>query len=727
VVVLEWLVGAAHNSSNWFRGKGVDEGLWVAAVFVVWLLAALAGARVFALLVSPGRKSELGETGWQRIIRIGFLMILCGAAAWTTVGTTGLGDPATTARTLPQLLAVTAVIAVTAGIVMLALGLGQRLRLHINVTGVDGKTDTVKSAYVAARMEALGTSRPRGLEFPHATDVANLPETALSTAAASDSKIAAALLSVFRTVAFIIPWEAEVFIVDSTTSAVTLRRNGRRFDSQLISTSLLLPDNPKNEAADVERAMLTSAAAYILYSLSTIYPALNEGMSGAKNWRGVAAQILATTVPWNKDPQTSTELLARAVDEDPHNLAAWLGYLVKRTGSYGTPKTLEWVLRSLKDLKKELDTLGDAEIALKIRLLRTLTIFSTNLRIQLLSKPEDPESDFKRMKRIAEASSDAHTYATLLLDSVEKASNNARQPRLQEYAQRIRPMTAALYLHVVNLQASTMCAPPEKSEQRESWARRWLWDPVDADPSPRDITDDDMFYLSSPRFHYDRACALLEEDATSLLKPLAHLEFALSLQELRSGAESDPSLKPVHKTAEFAALIEKKVSVSSLTALAEYSEKLASDGIRFASDFVARKDNKRQLAETLKVTEPAVDWMRSICVLAENCPTQEVAASWTNLLTDEGINDGISLNTFVAGLETSNEASRASSARMVRRAEIASVQVPTQEDLRSWAKRVPALETTNESASGNGAEIQYAALILPHARWMNHRRAVTHK
>lgn len=701
-----WLLAAAHNSSDWLRGKLVDEGLWVVAVFFVWLVASLVASRVIALFVWPSMKSGISERVWSCFALIGLLLVLLGVGIWTLVGTVVAPREADF-----NSLILFAVCAVIAGIIMLGLGLGQRLRLQINVTGSDAKTDPVKSAYLVARMEALGTSRPRGLEFPHGTDIAHLPETALSSATTDESKIVAAILTMFRSVAFIIPWKAEVVIVDSATAAVTLRRNGRRFDSQLISTSFLLPDNPSYKAADVERAVLTAAAAYILFSLSRVYPSLKEGMSGATNWRGVAAQVLATTVPWNKDPQTSLQLLATAVDEDPRNLAAWLAYLVKRTGFYGTPETLDWVRGSLKTLKDALDELGVKEIALNMRLLRTLTIFSTNLRVQLenlKSGKSDPEKQ-ELQGRIEKVTREALDHVSSLVDKVEDASSMSRQRMLQEYAQRIRPLTAALYLHVVNLQVPS----PEKAEEQESranldkakdreeWAKKWIWNPTDPKAGPKEIPDEEMFYLSSLRFHYDRACALLEENRENHLKPLAHLELALSLTDLRTGAESDPSLQPIREEEQFEAIIEKKVRITSLTALEGTSKKLAAEGIRFASDFVARIDGDRQLSDSLKVAEYTVKWMRGICELAEGCPQRQIAADWTNLLTDEGINNAECLRTFVAALGQNDIASKASCARMNRRAEIASIKAPEKTDFDRWAESISTPETPAHAAAFN--------------------------
>lgn len=665
-----WFVDAAQNSSGWLRGKLVDEGLWVLAVFVFWSVTSLVAARVLALCVWPRKQSKLGDKNWL-ITACGFVLILLGTATWTLIGTV---DPVPAFDVLVSF----AVGSVVAGMIMLGLGLGQRLRLQINVIGPDGTTSAVKSAYVAARMEALGTSRPRGLEFPHGTDVANLPETALSTAATHESKIAAALLSIFRSVAFITPWKADVVIVDSETAAVTLRRNGRRLDSQLISSSLLLPDSPKRKAADVDRAVLTTAAAYILFSLSKVYPKLEEGMSGATNWRGVAAQVLATTLPWKNDTEASLELFARAVDEDPGNLAAWLGYLVKRTGSYGTPETLEWVLKKLKTLKIAVDHLDrdqEKEIALRVRLLRTLTIFHTNYRIQL---PKDEESKQKRIM----AAREALHFASSLMDVIDRALSSKHQPpSMQDYVTRIRPLAASLYLHVLALvqqdTPSPISSPAE--QERVELANSWM---------PKEIpeTEPKETEMSSLRFHYDRACALLEEDAKKHPQPLAHLEFALSLKELRSDAESDPSLRPVRKTDRFAALTDKRVRITSLSALKSHSEQLAADGIRFASEFVARKDGDNQLSASLKVAEDTVKWMRGICELSEGCFERELAAEWTNLLTDEGINNAAALRDLV---RRGDGAFGASHARITRKAEIASVAAPTKDDLRLWASEMP--------------------------------------
>lgn len=114
-----------------------------------------------------------------------------GSAGWTLVGTTG------SEFVVPWVANVGAVLALL-GVITLAAGLALWLRLQVNVVGPGGGASPVQSSYVAARMAALGSSRPRGLLFPHGTDISNLPENALITADNAGSKIAASILALLR-------------------------------------------------------------------------------------------------------------------------------------------------------------------------------------------------------------------------------------------------------------------------------------------------------------------------------------------------------------------------------------------------------------------------------------------------------------------------------------------------------------------------------------------------
>lgn len=77
--------------------------------------------------------------------------------------------------------------------------------------------------------------------FHTARTHSNLPENALVTADNAGSKIAASILALLPILTAVVPWKAEVFIVDKTTAAVTLRRNGRQIESELLAIPTLLP------------------------------------------------------------------------------------------------------------------------------------------------------------------------------------------------------------------------------------------------------------------------------------------------------------------------------------------------------------------------------------------------------------------------------------------------------------------------------------------------------
>lgn len=701
-LILGMVADAARNSSDWLRGFA-DPGLWVVAVFGVWAGASLVAGRLLALGFPTGwtqrRKQGLGagvpgkqppsarsefvrsaSRTFQRnvfegrgLVLVGVPLILIGSAGWTLVGTTG----ATAVR--PEVAALGAGLDILA-VLTLAAGLALRLRLQVKVVGADGVTSPVQSSYVAARMAALGSSRPRGLLFPQGTDTANLPENALSTAGTATSKLAASILALLRVLTSVTPWKAEICLVDKQTAAVTLRRNGSQNDSALLSTATLLPPNSSPSDPDSERALLTAAAAFILFQLSRAYPKLGYGLAGAEQWQSVAAQVLATTPPWSSDPKTSAELFARAVNFDPKNLAAWLGFLATGIGSYGSHPTLRRSLPLLEKVLKELNRREQLDLpelpkpdgllrdplpeeALRIRVLRTLTILTNNQRLL--------EEDSCRKQETVRQSLE---YASQLMESVRSASKPKKEwAHLNEYARRMQPLAASLYVHVWNLQSSK----PDN--------QGWLplangWKP--AEPG--------MTALATLRYHYDEACARLEESEDQHKDTaLDHLELALALQELRFGAASDPSFRSLRRNHEsrFASLVDNAPRIVSLNALKGHSEKLTSVGMRFASDFLTRDGTSgdENLAKTLEVPKETIAWMRGVCKLAEECPDPMMSVDWTNLLTDEGIDNPQALHALV---ESHGHFYDTRYARIIRNAERSSVDAPNREDLQDWDSKL---------------------------------------
>lgn len=670
-----WVTEAAQNSNDWLR-RIADPGIWVLAVFCVWAGASLIAARLLALVIPIRWMPSVDEDIRKLLTPVGVILIIPGSVLWTLVGTTGKNS------FLPGV-APLAVCLDLLGMLALAFGLALRLRLQVKVVGSDGVTSPVHSSYVAARMAALGASKPRGLLFPHGTDTAHLPESALSTADTTTSKIAASILSLIRILTSVIPWKAEIVIVDKETGTVTLRRNGTQVESELIAISALLPNDSNRSAADADRALLTAAAAFILFHLSEAYPKLRYGLAGAEQWQSVAAQVLATTPPWRNDPKISAELFARAVDYDPKNLAAWLGFLAKRIGSYGSPETLKRGLPLLQSVLQELNMRENLKIeplpdpkgkvrgptpeeALRIRILRTLTIFTNNGRVL--------ENDPTKQKQ---AAMQALEYASQLMEAVQSALKRTKDlSHLNEYADRIKPLAGSLYIHVCKLREK------EKPAKENDW-----WDKAhEWKPKGKERKDTELGTL---RYYYDEACARLEEKPGNkgAASALGHLELALALQELRYGVASDPSFKPLRHNPLFASLVDNAARIASFSALTGHSEKLTAVGVRFASDFLTRNsaEGDKSLAQTLQVPIQTITWMRGVCELAEGCPDPVMAVDWTNLLTDEGVDNPTALRALVKG---SNPSFGTRFARIVRNAERSSVEAPTEKDLGIWASRL---------------------------------------
>lgn len=660
---IEWLVGAARNLGEWLR-PFVDPGLWVISTFCLCLGILLIVARLVGLTVGPKTRWTASERWWFWYTSAGLGLILTASILWTIAGTTGL-------RPSHGLLVGLAAVLASGGVAVFGRGLGQRLRIRVTVVDKAGSPSSVGSSYVAARMEAMGTSRPAGLLFPHGSDAANLPEGALSTMDTDQSKFVAALLAVLRGLASVTPWRAEIALVDVDTATVSVTRNGRRVDSELISKSAFLagpPDaNKANESMLGERVLLASAAAFLLFRLSRSYPRLEAGLAGTSRWKSLAFQILAATSPWSQDPDISKELFARAVDEDPGNRSAWLGYLVQHSGSFGSSKTitpladrLERLWKSIQDIPRSREN----EIALRIRLLRTITLCYTNSLMIL--PPDSNRSD---------ALQRAGFFAGELMREVDRArAVSTTQPMLTAYIDRMRPLAGSLYMHVLMLQKpddsslSKVSHQPVADELYEL-AKKW-------------VPDD--YVLASLRFQYDRACDLLEEDPRNADAALPHLELALGLKELRGSAVSDPSLRALRENLRFASLIDSTAKIRNLRALRMHADKLAADGIRLASEFLARdgENDDAHLASSLSVPVETVQWMRKICELEQCCPEPRLAVEWTNMLTEEGIDSLEMLQVFLSGKP--DEVDEVAE-RMNHQAGLSSVAAPSITDLYTWA------------------------------------------
>jgi hypothetical protein len=224
---------------------------------------------------------------------------------------------------------------VVMGLLITSAGFGQNLRLQIEAQDQDGRTSAASTDYLLARMLTLGDEQPRGLRVSLShVSLSSLDSESLRALPAGP--IVATFSRLLYTLRPDLTWRARVTEVDCNRISVTLTRNGRHAESTIFSRlDLGLPalddrggDAALETAKDRAHAqLLTGAAAYILVHLSQVHGKLRGYLSGARSWKAVTLQVIATSRSLIDTPGLQLPLLARAVNEDPWDLAARFDYL----------------------------------------------------------------------------------------------------------------------------------------------------------------------------------------------------------------------------------------------------------------------------------------------------------------------------------------------------------------------------------------------------------------
>jgi hypothetical protein len=326
---------------------------------VVWVLYCIVGRPLRRTVYAPGlKKQERKELGLDSYARVGWTVsvtagMAVGAAA-VIVGLIGLSwwhfhwlDGRVSPGAYAPLLAVLGVI-----IVGRARGIG--MGLVIQGHDKNGGDDAGLGASVRARLYTLGSHGPAGIQVTQQTDVSTLPQDALSLIPEGTlAKLAALFVSLFAPAT---PWRADITEQSDGSIVVSILRNGVAADAVVIRASTLwLPDKSVDNAgtasiaddtgpagsgsaqasspggpgtaADWTVELRTAAAAFILLTLSKRYYHLRAGLSGAKDWRSVAMQVIATDPVCHLSEDDERALLANAVAEDDGNMAAQLAFL----------------------------------------------------------------------------------------------------------------------------------------------------------------------------------------------------------------------------------------------------------------------------------------------------------------------------------------------------------------------------------------------------------------
>ncbi|MER6414518.1 hypothetical protein [Streptomyces humidus] len=528
-----------------------------------------------------------------------------------------------------------------AGVTVLGLGIGTRLSMRITVRDPKGKEDAVNGAFVASRMVAM-SHKPRGLGSPEGTDVLTLPKDAVA-ALPSEGQMAVSLVRFALSVFASAPWRADIVLIDGNTATATLKRNSVIADSTIVYRSELGLDgfrSPPGSGEDdfTARAhdVLTGAAAFLLMRLSESHPVLRSGLCGATRWRGLACQLLAGTPPWQSVPAAAEQLFAKAVDNDPGNDEAWLGYLHLRRGStLGPPRTERRYVGRLREFYAHVSEKAqhdDGYLALAMRAARSLVYAQHNYSL-LLTNEEDRAEQVRSARKVARE----------LRDLTEKAEHNADRG-LQKFAVMMKPS------------ADILCSEG-------------------ANGGEGDNSEQDGY--RAPYNNYLRACFLAEVGRHA--EALSCLEIALGSSELREWARAEISFKSLLATKKSRARLVDLIDqprITDIEAFKPYERELARSGLRHPGDVFDTDDR----ATSPQLTERTLGWMRGICRLVEKCPSEENAIAWTNLITAEEVHDAAGLFALL------NDAERLR--RVNRRADPPRVPPLSPENIADWLTRL---------------------------------------
>ncbi|MFB8755781.1 hypothetical protein [Streptomyces nigra] len=543
-----------------------------------------------------------------------------------------------------------------AGVIIFGLGLGFRMRLKLEVLDEKGNRNSTAAAYILQRIQTMGSRKPRGFTDPQGMDILTLPEQAVNTLPEPQGKIVAALLRALRTTASINPWSANVVIVDKGTATVELRRNGGQADSTLIFASSLgvNSDGAPGDSEAVPHDLLTAAAAFLLMQLGKSHVILTRGLHGATKWRSVACQVLAGTPPYDESDEVKERLFGAALEKDPKNEAARLGYVVCRAGNRvgGLQNELRFVNR-LEEIQKRLEQeRREDDLPLRLRVLWSLVIARSNLSV--LYREANDDRNYQNQC----------SYAHFELDELDEAINYARgtaEEGVVAFASELRPKVDVLKksLFVNNLNRV------------------------------RPTTDVELGEIT-PRTVYNRACCNSLERSTITPQPdglediLDDLEFCFGLPELRLEARMDPYLRALREDdvggPRLMALLDKP-QLSDIEGLRPHAKQLKFFGIRSVNEFLERSagEEAASLAESLDVPLTTIRWMRDVCLLIKKCPNPRHAVGWANTLIQEGVDTPAAMRDLLK-----DPASREHAQRQVRTVDA----IPFDKtDLKKWARR----------------------------------------
>lgn len=583
-----------------FTGSAVLPLPAVLTVLVVLLAVVLAVAWAAASPIGQSPRQVLAD--WCRLLLSLAAVSGVGLLAYMTV----------LSERNERLLVVYAVLS-GFGVLLSAAALGQNLRLQVEAQTETGTADAAATDYLLARLRSLGMERRQGLNaVPAVTSLSDLRTEDLSALPAG--KVASTVSRLFFALRPDLTWRARVISLDVNRIAVTLNRNGQHAESVIFSRlDLGLPVVEDDKAKDRLRAqLLTGAAAIVLVRLSQSHPVLQPSLFGARSWRSVTLQVIASSESLIDSPDQRVPMLGRAVNEDQNYTLARLEYLWAHQNSASSDSPLYRQIAATTDRLLRTMT-NDVSRALRNRGHHRTDDVSRALRIRGYHR-----STSQWLKMYAQS---GYTDGSLLLrarwslrrlEAACKPIHDQHSP-VAQLADRARPLAATFRSAIEAL--STGHEPEAK-------------------PRPIDFL--------SPRLAYENAC--LECDLVSGAPTAAarrrrrraatdhavqHLRVGLPTSRDVELAIKDPCLALLRCESGFQLLVGNpptqflKVQTFTDTAFAGVAGKLDSAGLSQPEEILRRTNRPRgraELATYLGISPFLVDRIRQIALLTRVHP-----------------------------------------------------------------------------------------------------------
>ncbi|WP_159045922.1 hypothetical protein [Streptomyces sp. WM6372] len=487
------------------------------------------------------------------------------------------------------------------GVLMTAAALGQNLRLQVEAQLPDGTVHAASTDYLLARMQTLGTESPNSLHA--ASPLAPSPLSRLTSehlSALPAGATASSLSRVFFTLRPDLTWRARATIVDDNRVSISLSRNGRHAKSIIFSRlDLGLPPIPVGSeelqntmAKDLARAqLLTGAAAFILLHLSQVHPDLKQELCGARNWKSVTLQVIATSASLIHEGRRA--LLARAVNEDPGYALARFDYLREVCDTSEEDRDYRH-LAEMTD-RQITDTAEDVKNLTGWKPLHVRALY----RSAVLWVSEYVQTQYQDTAALSKAQDSTQA----LIKAIKPSDEDKDQ--LSDLIERIRPF-------VDNLQHCISVLAPGPMPESAHWFH----------------PHGEVF--PAPALAYDNACLdcfLLEtrHEGQRVDEAIEDLRFALVTEADSQTARTERSFQPLQGDRRFRQLVGTvpPTSLLELPVFATCRASLHSAGLTTSYELVRRTNTETQrsnLAAYLEVSPILVDQIRDQALLAQLHP-----------------------------------------------------------------------------------------------------------